>query len=63
MVKTESYRANLLEALKDPETAAEYLSACLDDGDVEVFLLALRDVAEAQGRICKAIRAGRVGRC
>jgi len=30
---------------------------------VEVFLLALRDVAEAQGRICKAIRAGRVGRC
>ena len=59
MVKTESYRANLLEALKDPETAAEYLSACLDDGDVEVFLLALRDVAEAQGGIRKL--SGRAG--
>jgi DNA-binding phage protein len=45
MVKTESYKENLLESLKDPEAAAEYLTACLDDGDVEVFLLALRDVA------------------
>jgi DNA-binding phage protein len=49
IVKTESYRENLLDSLKDPEAAAEYLTACLDDGDVEVFLLALRDVAEAQG--------------
>ena len=53
MVKTESYKGNLLEALKDPETAAEYLTACLDDGDVDVFLLALRDVVEAQGGIRK----------
>ena len=49
MVKTESYKENLLESLKDPETAAEYLTACLDDGDMDVFILALRDVAEAQG--------------
>jgi probable addiction module antidote protein len=59
MVKTESYKENLLEALNDPETAAEYLTACLDDGDVDVFLLALRDVAEAQGGIRKL--SGRAG--
>ena len=59
MVKTEAYKENLLEALKDPETAAEYLTACLDDGDVDVFLLALRDVAEAQGGIRKL--SGRAG--
>jgi DNA-binding phage protein len=53
MVKTESYKENLLESLQDPEAAAEYLTACLDDGDVDVFLLALRDVAEAQGGIRK----------
>jgi probable addiction module antidote protein len=29
--------------------AAAYLNAALDDGSPEVFLLALRDVAEARG--------------
>ena len=45
--KTESWKEQLLESLKDPEAAASYLSACLEDGKPEVFLLALRDVAEA----------------
>ena len=62
MVKTESYKENLLESLKDPETAAEYLTACLDDGDVDVFLLALRDVAEAQGGIRKLSGRARLNR-
>ena len=62
MVKTESYKENLLESLKDPETAAEYLTACLDDGDVDVFLLALRDVAEAQGGIRKLGGRARLNR-
>jgi probable addiction module antidote protein len=62
MVKTESYKENLLGALKDPETAAEYLTACLDDGDVDVFLLALRDVAEAQGGIRKLSGRSRLNR-
>jgi probable addiction module antidote protein len=48
--------------LKDPETAAEYLTACLDDGDVDVFLLALRDVAEAQGGIRKLSGRARLNR-
>ena len=62
MVKTESYKENLLNSLKDPEAAAEYLTACLDDGDVEVFLLALRDVAEAQGGIRKLSGRSRLNR-
>jgi probable addiction module antidote protein len=62
MVKTESYKENLLESLQGPETAAEYLTACLDDGDVDVFLLALRDVAEAQGGIRKLAGRARLNR-
>ncbi len=37
------------ERLKDPAQAAAYLDVALEDGDPEVFLLALRDVAEARG--------------
>ncbi|MGA2590292.1 MAG: addiction module antidote protein [Bryobacteraceae bacterium] len=62
MVKTESYNDNLLESLKDPEAAAEYLTACLEDGDVDVFLLALRDVAAAQGGIRKLSGRTRLNR-
>jgi probable addiction module antidote protein len=34
--------------LQAPEEAAAYLDAALEEGDREVFLLALRDVAEAR---------------
>lgn len=50
-VKTESYRESLLESLKSPDEAAQYLNACLEDEDARVFLLALRDVADAHGGI------------
>src|SRR5258708_31025252 len=50
-VKTESYREGLLESLNNPEEAAHYLNACLEDEDARVFLLALRDVADAHGGI------------
>ena len=43
------YKAGLLEDLKDPSEAAEYLTAALEDGSPDVFLVALRDVAEAHG--------------
>src|SRR5215813_7541165 len=51
IAKTESYHKALIEALKDPEEAAHYLNASLEDEDARVFLLALRDVAEARGGI------------
>ena len=37
------------EDLADPAEAAEYLNAALEDGSQEVFLLALKDVANARG--------------
>ena len=62
MAKTESYKANLLESLKDPGAAAEYLTACLEDGNVDVFVLALRDVAEAQSGVRKLSSRTRLNR-
>jgi len=50
MPRTKSYKTDLLESFKDPQEAAEYLNAALADGDPDVFLLALRDVAEAEGK-------------
>jgi probable addiction module antidote protein len=48
--KRRNYHEDLLERLKDPEYAAGYLAAALEEEDLpEVFLLALRDVAEARG--------------
>ena len=49
MPKRKSYQEELIESLKDPIEAAEYLNAALEDGDPEVFLLALRDVVGARG--------------
>ena len=44
------YRETLIESLKDPAEAIAYLRAALEDDDMpEVFLLALRNVAEARG--------------
>lgn len=49
------YKEFLLEQLSDPEEARTYLEIAVEeyeeDGDKEAFLLALRNVAEAQGGI------------
>jgi probable addiction module antidote protein len=54
---TASYQDNLIESLKDIEKAEAYLKVALEeyeeDKDPEVFLLALKNVAEAQGGISK----------
>ena len=41
-----SYRERLLEDLRDPQEAASYINAAIDDSP-EMLLLAMRDVAEA----------------
>ncbi|MBN2059229.1 MAG: putative addiction module antidote protein [Deltaproteobacteria bacterium] len=46
---TEKYENNLQLDLLDPIEAAEYLNAALEDGSQEVFLMALKDVANAKG--------------
>lgn len=62
LVKTESYRETLLESLRNPDEAAHYLTACLDDKDPRVFLLALRDVADSRGGIRMLARDTRLNR-
>lgn len=49
MGKTKKYKEHLLKSLEDLKEAAAYLDACLEDDDSHVFLLALKDVAEARG--------------
>src|SRR3990167_4053011 len=58
--KHRDYETDLLERLKDPEYAAGYLNAVLEDTDIDIkerFLLALRDVAKAHGMSQFAIQA------
>jgi probable addiction module antidote protein len=44
-----SYEASLIKSLQNADEAANYLTACLEGGSREVFLLALRQVAAAHG--------------
>ena len=55
------YEDYLLESLKNPREAALYLEAAMEDDDPRVFLLALRQVAQARGMSVVAGRA-KVGR-
>jgi probable addiction module antidote protein len=43
------YHEDLMQELQDPHEAQAYLNAALKDEDERVFLLALKDVLEAQG--------------
>jgi probable addiction module antidote protein len=46
-----NYKEGFLKALREPKQAAAYLNAALEDGDPRMFLLALRNIAEAQGNM------------
>lgn len=46
---TKDHQKSLLETLKDPREAAAYLNAALEEGDNELFLLALKNVVKASG--------------
>jgi len=56
------YQPELVKALSDPREAAEYLNAALEDGDPEAFLLAIRNVAEAQGGIAQIAEKAKLNR-
>jgi probable addiction module antidote protein len=50
LIKKTRYQSDLIGRLKDTEFAAEYLKAAIEEEDApEVFLLALRNIAEAHG--------------
>jgi probable addiction module antidote protein len=59
MRKVSSYQKDLIASLRDPSEAAAYLNAAIEDGDRSVFLLAIRNVAEAHGGM--AALAGKAG--
>jgi len=59
---TKSYDEFLHEQLRDPELAAEYLTAAIEEDTPELFLIALRNVAEAQGGIAALAEATHLNR-
>jgi len=66
MRKHKDFKDYHIEKLRDPEEARTYLSVALEeyeqDGDAEAFLLALRDVAEAQGGLMKLAQRAKLNR-
>ena len=63
MAPSKPYHPELIKALRDdPREAVEYLNVALEEGDPEAFLLALRNVAEAQGGVAKLAEAANLNR-
>jgi len=62
MKATRDYKIGLLEDLKDPREAEAYLNAALEAGDAKTFLIALRDVAEAQGNMAALAKRCKIHR-
>ena len=59
MPASASYDDLLKKMLKDEDRALAYLNAALEEDDPRLFLIALRNVAQAQGGVAKiARRAG-----
>lgn len=56
------YEDWLVEQLKDPAEAAAYLEAVIAEGDQAAIMLALRQVAQAQGGIAEIARKAKLTR-
>ena len=61
MAKTKFAAFNSAEFLDDEEVIAEYLTAALEDPNLDVFLLAVSNVAKARG-ITKVAKDSGLGR-
>ena len=62
MTKSKAYQEYLIESLRDQREAEEYLNAALEEEDPELFLLALRNVAEAQGGVAQLAEKTKLNR-
>lgn len=60
--KSLPYDNDLIAWLQDPAHAAEYINAAIEDGDREVFLLALRDLAKARGGMTAVAEQAKISR-
>ncbi|KAF3362615.1 hypothetical protein PHSC3_000854 [Chlamydiales bacterium STE3] len=62
MSRSKSYKELLQERLKSREEAAAYLNAALEDEDPGFFLVALRDIAEANGGMTRLAKEAHLNR-
>jgi probable addiction module antidote protein len=62
MRKSTAYQTDLIESLRDAREAEEYLNAALEENDPELFLRALRNVAEAQGGVASVAEKTKLNR-
>jgi len=60
--KVTTYQDDLIESLKDPKEAAAYLNAAVEEEDQALFLLALRNVAEAHGGMSSISQKSKLNR-
>lgn len=64
--RTSDYQQNLLDSLANKEEAMAYLQVALEeyeqDGDNESFLLALKNVADAQGGVGQLAKKSKLDR-
>ena len=56
------YENWLIARLKDPAEAAAYLEAVIDEGDPGALMIALRQVAQAQGGVARIARKAKLSR-
>ena len=62
MANSRSYDDTLKASLSDPEEAAAYLNAALEEGDPAVFLLALKEVANVHGGVAQVAQSAKLDR-
>jgi len=60
--KSVPYDDDLNAWLQNPENAAQYLTAILEEDDLDALLLAIRDVAKAQGGMAAVAERSHIGR-
>ncbi len=60
--RSASYREWLLKTLADEQRAQAYLTMAIEEGDPKMLLVALRNVAEAQGGLSKAAARSKLNR-
>lgn len=56
------YQERLIESLKDSKEAMAYLNAALADEDPRIFLLALKNVVEAQCKMTDVAKETKLNR-
>ena len=57
-----NFKPELIKHLKEAGAASDYLTLAFEEGDKELFLLALKDVVEARGGMTKLAKTTKLNR-